>query len=109
MHESNSFGNAKFLDDLMSSTGPTRRQLTSQARPDAVEVGYAIIGAYLVPPQPVRVGAAADISTEGLVINGERAMLAVPLGSPPAQVTHDPHPTPPSLPLSTATDSSSFG
>ena len=23
MHESNSFGNAKFLDDLMSSTGPT--------------------------------------------------------------------------------------
>jgi hypothetical protein len=39
MHESNSFGNAKFLDDLMSSTGPTRRQLTSQARPDAVEVG----------------------------------------------------------------------
>ena len=35
---------------------------------------------------------------DGLVMKGELAMLAVPLGSPPAQVTHDPHPTAPVAP-----------
>jgi hypothetical protein len=41
---------------------------------------------------------------EGLVIKGELAMVAIPFGSPPAQLTHDPQPTPPGPPLSTAVE-----